>query len=74
MTGLFEEIMTKFFLERRLHSKRVPNILLKTRQQVPNGVTYAKPCVTKPGLNLITVLALTEMRPQISCQESPGQH
>jgi len=29
----------------------------RKRQQAQNGVTYAKPHVSKPRLNLITVLA-----------------
>ena len=39
-------------------------VLLKTRQQAQNGVTYAKPHAIKPGLNLITVSVLSEMESQ----------
>lgn len=34
---------------------------MKTRQQIPNGVTYAKPHIAKPKSNLFTILALPEM-------------
>ena len=35
--------------------------MLKTREQAPNGVFYAKLHVTKPRHTLITVSALPEM-------------
>lgn len=47
-------ICNAFFSDRKL----APIILLKkTRQQAPNGVTYAKPHITKLRLNLITISA-----------------
>lgn len=41
-------------------------LLLKARQQVPNGVTYAEPQVTKPRLDLITVSAIPELQSSTS--------
>ena len=35
--------------------------VLKPAQQVQKGATYAKPHITKPRLNVITVSALPEM-------------
>ena len=36
-------------------------LLLKTRQQILNGVTYAEPPVTKTRLDLIPISALPEL-------------
>ena len=44
--------------------------LLKTRQQAPNGVTYAKPHVTKLRLNY--GFGSPEMEPPVN-QDSPDQ-
>lgn len=45
-------------------------VMLKTRQQVQNGVTDVKPHITKPILNLMTAWPL----PEIVNQELPDQH
>ena len=48
-------------------------ILLKTRHPDQNGVTYAKPQVTKLGFNLNIVLAVQRWNFKPVKQESPDQ-
>lgn len=47
--------------------------MLKPRQKTQNGVTYAKPHVTKPRFNLITILSLPEMGLKAVNQKLPHQ-
>ena len=49
-------------------------LVLKTRQQAPKGVTYAKPHVTKLRLNLITVRLSRKWDMKAGTQEPPDQH
>lgn len=48
--------------------------LLKTRQQVQNGATYAKPHITKPRRDLITVLVPPETASSTSQSGVACQH